>query len=110
MYNYSEYKKKEKEVSDNNFANDYKDYIKSSVILNDIPDDFKIESSNEAPIYMISQITGNPISNDHSVISSTGIIYDKDEYLQYIYCNKEPICINTGILLTDTTEEILDLI
>ena len=89
-----------RESSEKNAANDHMDYISKSIILSEVPDDFKIEFSAEAPQYLTSQISGEVIDKKRLVMASTGVYYDKEELKQLFASNDDPICIITGKHLT----------
>ena len=84
-----------KESTQNN-AKDDDDDIGSSPVVDDVPSDFTIRSTEKIPLYFISQISGKIIKKEKMIITSTGVYYDKDELIRLISSSKNPVCVVTG--------------
>ena len=102
------YLKLAKESADKNAKDDYNDYIGSSLVVDDVPSDFTISFTDHVPPYMLSQISGKPISKEKMVKASSGVYYDKDELRQLVASNKNPVCVITGKILTERPEDLAD--
>lgn len=83
-----------KESTQNNAKDD--DDIGSSPVVEDVPSDFTIRSTEKIPLYFISQISGKTIKKEKMIKSSTGVYYDKDELIRLLSSSKNPVCVVTG--------------
>lgn len=81
-----------KESAEKKAKDDYKEY-------------FTIEPENDIPAYMKSQISGKVFDREQMVISSSGVLYDKNELNRYISSRKSPCCIVTGKNLKEVINE-----
>ena len=69
---------------------------------------FTFTNEADVPSYMRSQISGR-VFMDPVIVPSCGQIYERNELKQLIAQNKNPICVNTGLPITETIEQIDDL-
>ena len=58
------------------------------------------------PPHLISQISGKPIPKNNLIMASSGVYYNKEDLIQLISSNKNPICVVTGKILTERIEDI----
>ena len=86
--------------------NDYKEFLPKNIIIEDKVDgNFKpVFEKNNAPDYMVSQISGRVIRDP--VRASSGVWYERRELLQLINTNRNPVCVITGMPLTDKAEDL----
>jgi ubiquitin-protein ligase len=70
------------------------------------PGSFSLGEPFYAPRFERSLFTGEPIPRADQVISSTGVIYHRDELRRYISITANPICPVTGWKLTETAAEL----
>lgn len=99
-----EYERLAKESAEKNAKDDYNEYFTIEP-ENDIPDDFHFDRDRIHPAYMKSQITGKVLDREQMVVSSSGVLYDKNELSRYISSRKSPCCIVTGKNLKEVINE-----
>ena len=108
LNNPDRYQRFARNSTNDNAKDDYKDYIKDVYIDDSVNPKFTLDFEKHIPPYMRSQISGREIPPERRVISSTGVIYDREELKQLISSNRNPICVVTGEPLTEKLEDLED--
>lgn len=66
--------------------------------------DEPIQHEDQIPAYMISQVSGRPIRDP--VLASSGVYYERNELRRIVSSRRNPVCVVTGRVLTERSEEI----
>lgn len=103
--NRAEYDRRAYESTRNNAKNTYEEWIEGITVINEVPSDFDLSPSKVIPPYMRSVISGKEIDPKKVYVSSTGTIYDIDEFKQMLATNKNPIDLCTGKQFTETLND-----
>lgn len=104
-YNHESYYAAAKESAEKVGKNDYNEFISEySKIYDDVDRD--LTDTDKIPPYMMSQISGKPIDRNSMVMASSGVYYDRNELIQLLRSNPNPICVITGKPLTDKLENL----
>ena len=89
----------------------FTDFLGKNInIKNDIFNDcdFTFDDEKQGPKYMISQISGR-VLKDPVLVPSVNQIYDRDELKQLVATNEVPLCIFTGLPITESLKDIDEL-
>ena len=86
---------------------DYHDFFPKNTIPDDSIVNFQavFDEKDIKPPYMISQISGR-VLKDPVIPPSVGVIYERDELRQLIASSKNPICVVTGLPITETLQQV----
>lgn len=82
------------------------DYIGSTEINIDVPEDFKIAFNNEEKIQIY--MGAKKLKEENMVLASSGIYHDSDELRRLVASSGKPIFVVTGKTLTERPEDLDD--
>jgi ubiquitin-protein ligase len=85
-----------------NAKNSPEEWMAGLRVADGVPSDFSVGDMSYAPQWERSVFTGEPIPRADQVISSTGVVYHREELRRYIAATPNPICPITGRRLVET--------
>lgn len=74
-------------------------YIGSSIVLVEVPNDFKLDFNQEENVPF--DMRSDKPKEENIVLASSSVYYDKDEFIQLLASSEKPIWAVTGKVLTE---------